>query len=153
MYNELYNKALWGSITRAEFISLVPTLDDIISLIRVCRRQFVLGLHDTKRLAVALQAGDLDAGVAYDQLSEGMISNPSEEEFIAVCKELQQRMEFGILFRVLQRWSSIESMPTQYDEVLTWDFEGIFIPNNQYTLRYRPYDHQSITERLCPTLP
>lgn len=152
MYNDLYSKALGSSISRQEFIELVPTLDDTISLVRVVRRRFELGLHDSKLLAESILAGDLDPGVAYDQYSKGILSNPTESEFITACKELQARMEFGTLFRVLQRWSSIQSMPADFQEVLTWDFKGIFIPNDKHTLRYRPYDHQSITKGVCSSL-
>lgn len=134
MYNHLFSKALEGAITRQEFIDLVPTLD-LIGLVRVCRRQFDLGLHDSKVLAEKLESG-ADAAAVFDQCYEGILSNPTETEFIAACKILQARMEFGTLFRVLQRWSSVPSMPDDFQEVLTWDFEGIFIPNDQHTLRY-----------------
>ena len=136
MYNDLYSKALSGSITRQEFIELVPTLDDTVCLMKVCRKHFQLGLHDSKVLAESILSGDLDPGVAWDQYSQGILSNPTESEFITACKELQERCEFGTLFRVLQRWSSIQEMPADFQEVLTWDFEGIFIPNAQRTLRY-----------------
>ena len=135
MYNHLLDKALSFGITREEFITLVPTVDDTISLLRVCRKHFELGLHDAKTLAVCLQAG-LDPGAAYDQYSQGMLSNPTEEQFIAACKELQQRMEFGTLLRVLQRWSTVQEMPADFHEVLTWDFTGIFVANDQHVLRY-----------------
>ena len=136
MYNDSYSKAMEGAITRQDFIELVPTLDDTISLMRVVRRRFELGLHDSKLLAESILAGDLEAGVAYDQYSKGILSNPTEAEFITACEELQKRMEFGTLFRVLQRWSSIQEMPADFREVLTWNFEGIFIPNAQHTMRY-----------------
>lgn len=134
MYNHLFTKAMESGVTREEFIELVPTLD-LISLVRVVRRQFDLGLHYSKVIAESLQAG-LDAGTVYNQYSEGIISNPTESEFIAVCKLLQQRMEFGTLFRVLQRWSSIQSMPADFNEAISWDFEEIFIPDPNHRLRY-----------------
>ena len=134
MYNELYNKALWEVITRAEFIELVPTLD-LISLVRVVRRQFDVGLHESKVLAESLLAG-ADAGEAYDKFTAGVLRNPTEEQFIAACKELQARMEFGTLFRVLQRWAGLHSMPANFNEVLTWTFQGIFVPNSEHVIRY-----------------
>lgn len=135
MYNHLLQKALFGSITREEFIQLIPTVDDTISLLRVCRKHFELGLHDSKVLAESLLAG-ADAAAAYDQYSKGILSNPTEEQFIAACKELQDRMEFGTLFSVLQRWSTVESMPADFHEVLTWDFQGIFVANDKHVFRY-----------------
>ena len=125
-----------GAITRQDFIDLVQTIDDTICLLRVVRCRFELGLHDSKLLAESILAGDLGPGVAYDQYSQGILSNPTEAEFITACKELQKRMEFGTLFSVLQRWSSIQEMPADFREVLTWNFEGIFIPNDKHTLRY-----------------
>lgn len=134
MYNHLFAKALESGVTRQEFIELVPTLD-LIALMRVVRRQFELGLHESKVLADKLLAGASPED-AYNKYSQGIISNPTEQEFIAVCKLLQKQMEFGTLFRVLQRWSSIQEMPSDFNEAMTWDFTGIFIPNAQHTLRY-----------------
>lgn len=134
MYNHLFAKAMDEFITREEFIELVPTLD-LIGLMRVVRRQFELGLHESKVLADKLLAGASPED-AYNKYSQGIISNPTEQEFIAVCKLLQKRMEFGTLFRVLQRWSSIQEMPADFSEAMTWDFTGIFIPNEKHRLRY-----------------